>query len=447
MLHHPGSCAATALLCPLLLFPALAMGAADPPVEIDAVDLGTWANHYFHTVADDSTDASTGHWDSTSRKPLRGGRMIAANATSWDDSRISGTLSVTASCRGAQPLRGQAMSEIRFTVPDRERSRPDASWGWGGASPLERLYHGTPPTCTASIRCDVRRGTQTGNVKYRLDEPHASSSSPKVAGLLLMRDGIVITECLLQDSEAANMRSLDIDLELPPGEYVLLAHCGADLRGAPGDRAMAEPSVDFEIDFENSGPGNGSYSLLHSEEDFLLDAGKGRQFFAWPSILHDTWRSASEVHLGTRADAGGVVSYQPGGLTAFRYLRAAQGTHPSASPWTEASNRMEVVFGLPSRMDVGIGGLWKMLMQQPDPSLNHGRWELVVESLDDGGEVWRQELTIADVDPLTDFGEYASWINLDSGGYRLTLVGDAIARQVNSDAELGFWLAVAFELP
>ena len=446
MSHHSGSCAAAALLCPFILSPALALGAADPPVEIDAVDLATWTNHSFHVVADDSTDASAGHWDSTSRKPVRGGRMIAANDTSWDDSRISGTLSVTASFRGTHPLRGQAVTEIRFTVPDRERSRPDAAWGWGGASPLERLYHGTPPTCTASIRCDVRRGTQTGNVEYRLDEPYASSSSPKVAGLLLMRGGIVITECLLQDSEAANLRSLDIDLELPPGEYVLLAHCGADLRGAFGDRAMANPSVDFEIDFENSGPGNGSYSLLHSQEEFHLDSGMGPRLFSWPSIPHDTWRSASESHFGTRADAGGVVSYQPGGLTAFRYLRAAQG-FPSGTPLSEASTRMEVVFGLPHRMDVGIGGLWKMLMQQPNPSLNDGRWNLVVESLDDGSEVWRQELTIADVDPLTDFGEHASWINLDSGGYRLTLVGDATARPAAGDAELGFWLAVTFEVP
>ena len=88
-----------------------------------------------------------------------------------------------------------------------------------------------------------------------------------------------------------------------------------------------------------------------------------------------------------------------------------------------------------------------MLMQQPNPSLNDGRWNLVVESLDDGSEVWRQELTIADVDPLTDFGEHASWINLDSGGYRLTLVGDATARPAAGDAELGFWLAVTFEVP
>jgi hypothetical protein len=39
MSHHSGSCAAAALLCPFILSPALALGAADPPVEIDAVDL------------------------------------------------------------------------------------------------------------------------------------------------------------------------------------------------------------------------------------------------------------------------------------------------------------------------------------------------------------------------------------------------------------------------
>lgn len=445
----PGTCAAAALLSPLalLLEPAMGSSSTDPPIVIDSVELDTWTSHRSRATGESSSDASPGHWTSTSRKVGRHGRTVAKNETSWDDQRISGSLSISAASRTSHPFRGESVSRIRFTVPDRDRSRPDASWAWGGPSPLERLYLGTPPSCTASIRCDVRRGDHHGDVEYRLDEPHASSSAPKVAGLILMRNGMVITDCLLQDSEIAIERSIDLDLELQPGEYVLVVHCGADIRGSFADRAAAEPSVEFDIDFTNSGPGNGSYSLLHSEESFLLDAGMGPRLFAWPSIPHDTWRHASESSLGVRSDAGGVVSYQPGGLTAFRYLRASQGLLPSGPGYNEASNRMEVVFGLPHRMDVGIGGLWKMLMQQPDPSLNHGYWELVVESLDDGNEVWRQGISIADVDPLTDFGEHASWINLDSGAYRLTLVGDATARPANGDAELGFWLAVTFEVP
>ena len=58
-------------------------------------------------------------------------------------------------------------------------------------------------------------------------------------------------------------------------------------------------------------------------------------------------------------------------------------------------------------------------------------------------------LTMDDVDFWSRFGEAEAWVNLEGGLYRLSINGEAVARQgdLNTGADLGFWFALSFEIP
>lgn len=422
----------------------------DSPIVIDAVDLTTEATRGMRRSSDFSNDASTGSWSGLSRQDSRQTRTFAANDVEWDDSGIRGVMYSEGRTRFA-PAGSESRTVIDFTVPNRDRSRPDSSWGWSGISAMESLYRDfgmTPPsTCRASISCSIECSRQSGPVGYRLHEPFASASAPRVAGLLLLREGIPIATCLIDATTGVDRDDLEVELELLPGEYSLIVSAGADLARSGFGYTTANLALEYQIDFANEGPGDGEYAVHEEWEQYLLDAGGMPAQHEWAEVPHDTYRSRSIGSSGVRASASGIVDYQSGGLTAFRHLRATQ-TPASPAPESAARNELDLVFGLPHRMDVGIGSIAYLVAEESDRSLNDGRWRLVVRSLDDDSTVWEQEITPSDVD-AAGFHHDTDWVTLDSGAYRITLTGDAVARQaaVDTGADLGFWLAVSFEVP
>ena len=310
------------MLAPLALTVASAHGlsTSDPPIQIDAVDLKTHARSGWSAANDDTTDASAGSWSGNSRRMGRMTRVVADQEVQWSDSAISGSMSAATSTR-QRSAASESMGSILFTVPDRDRSRPDASWGYALPSALERLYSGTPPTCTAAIRCEVRCTQSSGAPTYRMDDPRTSSSAPKVIGLMILRSGVVVASCLVDSSEGVTDRTLEIDLELQPGQYELVTSCGSNLLGSAFSTSRSNVSMEYEIEFSNTGPGDGSY-LVHAEQENydLLAAGMPASY-SWSSIPHDVYRSRSESTLGSHASASGVVNFPSGGLPGFRHLR------------------------------------------------------------------------------------------------------------------------------
>lgn len=438
-----------ALLGTMLLPLPVALGAAgsDPPIVVEEVDLLASSRSGLWGEGEAFTDVAAGAWNESTRCRLRNGSAVARNQTRWTDHSLSGTLSANGRTRSPSIL-NQSASLIRFTVPNRDRSMPDAGWTYGGRSPLEALYGGTPPTCTASIQCTVRQGAISGDAAYRMPAPYASAKAPKVIGLVILRSsGDPVASCLIDDTESIGSRSLSIDLELQPDEYTLIAHCGTDLDPAIGG-TTASPSIEFDIAFENTGPGDGDYIVVDESERYELFAGGASASWWWTNILHDAWRTKSVGLAGASASAGGVLNRQAGGMTGFRHLRSSQAAF-RVNPDAHGVNDMDITFVLPHRMDVGIGSLWSIELDQSNRTLNDGMWTMRILSLDDGTEVYRQDVTVDDVDPATGFGNAELWMNLDRGSYRLSIVGDANARSTpfGSGADLGFWHALAFEIP
>ena len=448
MPHHatsPNLLTLSALLVPLAAASGSAF-ASDGPIVVEEVDLRASTHSRRLGSGETSTDATTGAWTGRGRCATRGARGSAGTHAEWSADRIAGELSIQGRNTRA-PLVNLSSTTIRFTVPRRDRSAPDSGWSYAGRSPLEALYGGTPPTCTATIDFMVNRGTDAGDVDYLMPSPLASSGASKVVGVFILdHAGRPIAECAIGADENVPSRSLGVDLELQPGDYTLIAHCGA-IHGHPTTGA-ASPSVEFEMTFENTGPGDGEFHLVGESERFRIGAGGFPRSWSWTSLPHDSWRYRDARGGGARASAGSVVAYESGGLTGFRHLRASQPATP-AVPDAHASSDMELTFVLPHRMDVGIASLWAIDLHGPDRSASEGLWTMIIEDLDGGSVIHRQDLNASDVDPTIGFGNHDSWINLDAGAYRLSILGDALARSTpfGGDADLGFWYALAFEVP
>ena len=450
MRHHTSTglflTLATTLAAPLAA--ADAASSTDSPIVIEAVDIGTHARRGFFAANDGTMDAAAGSWSGTSRQRARQVSVVAQNAIEWSDASIHGELSLRASS-GHATASGEAYGVIDFTVPNRDRSRPDLHWSWPGISAMEALHRDAgmapPSTCTASISCTVECTRQSGDVDYRLEDPFGSTSSPRFAGLMLLREGIPIADCLIEPGAGVDSRTLALDLELIPGNYTLLVSTGADLMG--GIRPKANLSMDFDLAFANAGPGNGEYAVVASGETYDLLGGNLHAFHDWSDVPHDTYRSKSIGSHGDRATASGIVDFQAGGFTAFRHLRATQ-SPTTPGPESASLNQLDLVFALPHRMDVGIGSIWHIATEDLDRSLNDGRWTLVIESTADSSIVFEQVVTLDNVD-AAGFDYETDWITLDGGAYRMTLVGDARTQEgpFDTGADLGFWLGVAFEIP
>ena len=421
---------------------------SDPPIVIDSVDLGTHARRGVFASNDGTTDASAGSWSGVSRQRTRRVSVVARNAVEWDDSSINGRLSLGASTLNT-PASGDADGVIEFTVPNRDRSRPDVHWDWSGISAMEALHRdfdlAPPSTCTATISCTVRCTRQSGPLDYRLEDPLGSPSSPRFAGLMLLREGIPIADCLIETDDGVDTRTIDLEMELVPGSYALVFSTGVDF--GPFGSSKANLSMEFDLAFENTGPGDGEYSVVDAAETYELAGGTTHATHDWSTVEHDTYRSESAGSHGDRAAASGIVDFQAGGFTAFRHLRATQSPF-TPGPESTSLNELDLVFDLPHRMDVGIGSIWHIAVEDLDRELNDGRWTLVIESIADSTIVFEQVVTLDHVD-AAGFDHETDWINLDGGLHRLTLVGHGRAREgwTDTGADLGFWLAVSFRIP
>ena len=444
MTHHTATnrrfrgLGALTVLCGALASAPSLHAQLDSPVVIDSIEATTDVVVRVARDLQQTTDVAAGAWSASSRKAVRNASGSAGNDVVYGSDLIEGTLRASLSTRGTA-VRARSATRVEFSIDRTDHSRPDASWGWGLASPLESLMGGTPPACRARLECHAARGALSGSVR-----------SGRI-GLTLTRNGVVIADGLLDLADPETDRRIRVELDLRPGDYVLEVHCGfrgPSLSGPSRVPTTASGSVEYSLAFEEYGPGTAKAELVESGQEFELAAGSMHAPWHWAPMNDGDWRYRQVSDRDDLAACGGVMGHGSGGCQGFQFTRVARAASSAHDP-AVAVNTTELLLELPRRSELAVSTLFSIDQESPVGAFNGTLTGLVVTRDATGEEVLRIQADVGDVDPLTGFGRIEDRVTLDADFYRVTVQTRTWTEVVPEDTgcEVGLWFAVVAMTP